>query len=369
VRELDEVFGPDAQRDFWLKLDDLAHEIAALLERIEHEERGAAAAAPTSIPDRGCVYLAETTSDLREPRDVLRRDLQQQGYIVLPSEPLPQVAQEVMLAVRGHLARCRMSIHLLGKNYGMVPEGGSDSLAEIQNELAIERGSEGDFSRLLWIPSGVEASDARQRAVIDKIRNDPRLDERSDVLETYLEDFRTHLQEQLERVHAPPPPPTPAPPPAPAAGTAGAPAAAAAPQTAVRSVYLMYDQRDAGAVGAWSDALFDQHVEVLHPLFDGDETELREYHEDTLRTCDGVVIFFGAANEAWLRRKMREIQKSAGFGRTLPPPSLAICLIEPRTAEKDRFRTHEGRVLRAWEGTPADALAPFVTQLRERTGA
>src|SRR6187431_2467730 len=25
IRELDEVFGPDAQRDFWLKLDDLAH--------------------------------------------------------------------------------------------------------------------------------------------------------------------------------------------------------------------------------------------------------------------------------------------------------------------------------------------------------
>jgi hypothetical protein len=32
VRELDEVFGPEAQRDFWLKLDDLAHDIGSMVE-------------------------------------------------------------------------------------------------------------------------------------------------------------------------------------------------------------------------------------------------------------------------------------------------------------------------------------------------
>lgn len=35
VRELDEVFGPEAQRDFWLRLDDMAHNIATLLEELE----------------------------------------------------------------------------------------------------------------------------------------------------------------------------------------------------------------------------------------------------------------------------------------------------------------------------------------------
>jgi hypothetical protein len=78
------------------------------------------------------------------------------------------------------------------------------------------------------------------------------------------------------------------------------------------------------------------------------------------------MVFFGAANEAWLRRKMREIQKSAGYGRTLPAPTLAVAILDPRTPEKDRFRSHEARVLRAPEGTPAAALAPFIAQLRER---
>ena len=141
IRELDEVFGPEAQREFWIKLDDLAHEICALLERLEDADAGAGAA--PAPEDRRNVYLAETTSDLREQREVIRRDLQQQGFTVLPAQPLPQVVSDVAAAVRDDLARCRMSIHLLGRNYGLVPEGGANSLVEIQNELAIERGKEG----------------------------------------------------------------------------------------------------------------------------------------------------------------------------------------------------------------------------------
>jgi hypothetical protein len=355
IRELDEVFGAEAQREFWIKLDDLAHEMCALLERLEGDE-----ASETTQTGLGSVYLAETTSDLREQRDVIRRDLLQQGYEVLPAEPLPYVAAEVAFAVRETLARCSMSVHMLGRNYGLVPEGASESLVELQNELAIERARDESFARLLWIPHGIDVTDARQRAVLDRIRADPRIDERSDVLETYLEDFRTTLQQRLERARTPKPAS-----PAPAAPAAAEPAAGAArTSTTVPAVYLIYDQRDAAAAAAWADRLFEQQIEVLHPLFDGDETEIREYHDENLRTCDGAVIFFGAANEAWVRRKMRELQKAAGYGRTLPPPALAILLSDPRTPEKDRFRTHEGTVLPGWNAGDAAPLAAFVARLR-----
>jgi hypothetical protein len=351
VRELDEVFGPDAQRDFWLKLDDLAHEICALLERIE-----TAGGAPTAPGlDQGTVFLAETTGDLREQRDILRRDLQQQGYTVLPAAPLPHIASECRAAVRADLSQARLSLHLLGRNYSLVPEGASESIVEIQNDLAIERASEGGFSRLLWIPQGLEVADERQQQVLARIRSDPRMEAGSDLLETYLEDFRTLVQERLEGPRAAPP--------APLSIAAPAAPAAADAVAAVPSVYLAYDQRDADAIGAWADTLFDRQVEVLHPVFEGEESEVREYHEDCLRTCDGVLIFVGAATEVWLRRKMREVQKSAGYGRTRPAPALAICLLEPRTPDKDRFRTHEAIVLRAWDAAP-DPLAPFVSRLR-----
>lgn len=357
VRELDEVFGAEAQREFWLKLDDLAHEICALLERIEMAEGGP----PAAPAERGAVFLADTTSDLREQRETIRRDLQQQGYTVLPASPLPYVASEFRAAVRADLSKAQMSLHLLGRTYSLVPEGGSESIAEIQNELAKERASEGGFSRLLWIPHGLEVQDERQIRVLDRIRADPGMEEGSDLLETYLEDFRTLVQARLEAPSTPPPPePEPAPAGAPAAATAESEAPAGA---TVPMVYLVYDQRDAEAITSWADALFERRVEILHPIFEGDETEVREYHEENLRACDGVMIFAGAASEVWLRRKMREVQKSAGYGRTGPQPALAICLLEPRTPEKDRFRSHEAVVIQSWDPAP-EPLAPFLSRLR-----
>ena len=67
----------------------------------------------------------------------------------------------------------------------------------------------------------------------------------------------------------------------------------------------------AGVIGPWADFLFN-HCEVIHPVFNGDEAEVREYHEENLKTCQGALIFYGAGNEVWLRRKLRELQKSAG---------------------------------------------------------
>ena len=359
VRELDEVFGADAQREFWMKLDDLAHEMCALLERLEATE-GVAPAPPL---DRGAVFLAETTSDLREQRDTIRRDLVQQGYTVLPAAPLPHVAADCRAAVRADLSQARLSLHLLGRNYSLVPEGANESIVELQNELAIERASEGNFSRLLWIPQGLDVTDDRQRQVLARMRSDPRMEAGSDLLETYLEDFRTLVQERLEGPRAAPP--ATIAPHADAAPAATGSAAATPTETsaAVPTVYVVYDQRDAEAAAKWADALFEKQIEVLHPVFEGEESEVREYHEECLKTCDGVLIFLGTATQVWLLRKTREVQKSAGYGRTGPAPALGIFLLEPRNAEKDRFRSQQGIVLRAWEAA-ADPLAPFISRLR-----
>src|SRR5207248_95039 len=110
----------------------------------------------------------------------IKRDLQQHGYTAFPNEPLPLVASEAKAAVRNDLSRCRLSIHLIGRSYGVVPEGGQESLIEIQNELAIERGARGDFSRLVWIPPALRIDDERQRALMERLRTDPRLHKNAD---------------------------------------------------------------------------------------------------------------------------------------------------------------------------------------------
>jgi hypothetical protein len=350
VRELDEVFGPDAQRDFWMRLDDLAHDICCLLEMLE---ASGTAASPKAEQAPKAVFLAETTFDLRQQREVIKRDLERHGYTVLPAGPLPQVESEVKEAVRGDLAQCQMSIHLIGKNFSLIPEGGMQSLLEIQNELAIERGGNPDFSRLLWIPPGLQVEDERQRKVIEQLRMDPRIHEGADLLETFLEDLRTVIEERLKGTQKP----ASAPAPSQLSGSV-------VPGSNHARLYLIYDQRDALITAPWEDFLFEQELEVIRPVFEGDEAEIREYHEENLRSCDGALIFYGSGNECWLRRKLRELQKSPGYGRSKPIPIVAISLVPPRTPDKERFRTHEALVIPQWDGFSHEPLQPLISSLK-----
>jgi len=345
VRELDEAFGPDAQRDFWFKLDDLAQDICCLLEDIRADS--GSVARTTELQDE-CIFLAETTSDLREQRDSIRRDLQQHGCTVLPAQALPQVVSELKTSVREDLARCRMSIHLVGKNYGLVPEGGTQSLVEIQYELASERAGKGDYCRLVWIPPDLQVEHEKQRVVIDQLRMDPTSRDGSDLLETSLEELKTLYHNRLKRV------------PELAPGDVGQ----AVTDESLTQLYLIYDQRDIAEASPWVEFLFQQGFEVMRPVFEGDEAELREYHEENLRACDGALILHGQANECWLRRKIREVQKSPGLGRTKPKPAIFIALVPPKTAEKESFQTREATVIRQMDGFSADPLAPFISRLK-----
>ncbi len=267
ARELDEVFGPDAQRDFWLKLDDLAHDIVHLLEALESsaatqppvsqpsavggQQSAVATPAAASVTgsqstarDLGFVYLALTTSDLREQREALKRDLQQQGFAVLPDHSTPDVADEARAAIAADLDRSRMSIHLIGRNYGLVPEGDTHSLVEIQHELATTRAAKGDFSRLIWIPTGQTVTDQRQQRVIEALKHDPRITGRADLLETYFEDLRTMMKDWLTE-------------PEPAESSVQPPATVDA---GVPRLYIVADPRDAAVLGPWAERLFEERL-------------------------------------------------------------------------------------------------------------
>jgi hypothetical protein len=340
VRSLEQVFGPEAQREFWMKLDDLAYDLCELLQRLEciDDEPD-----PSDSHELPAVYLAQTTVDLRAARDTIRRDLEQHGHLVLPTGPLPVEAAELRTVVEEQLAQCRLSIHLVGKHYSMVPEGDTESVIEIQNLLAAERADEGGFSRLVWIPPGLDITDERQRKLVEQLRLNPRAQKSADLLETPLEHLRTLIEQRLKpgnQIDSQP------------RGLTDAP-----------ELYFIYDQRDREAIRPWRTFLFNQGLEVTDPLFEGDEAEIRALHEENLRFCDAVLIHYGSANEFWLRRKVREVQKSPGYGRVRPLGTLGIMIAAPMTPQKELFRTHEATVLPQWEGFSPDPLTPFVQQI------
>ena len=164
--EFNKVYGSDAERDFWVRLNDLAYDVADLLKLLEPSGTPPAAARPTA-------YLAATTSAQQPQHDALRRELLRRGYGVLPDFELPLLAAELEHHVAQQLTQCQLSIHLVGTAYGVVPEGSEESLAALQARLAAERARGGGFVRLVWIAPGPASTEPRQRGFLDALRNEP----------------------------------------------------------------------------------------------------------------------------------------------------------------------------------------------------
>jgi hypothetical protein len=316
-RELAATYGSGSDRAFLVKLDDLAYDITQLLELLQANGGGAQTA-----ERKGTVFLAETTFELREEREAIKRDLIRNGYEVLPDRPLPLVAPDLAAAAREQLARSTLSIHLVGKNYGVVPEGGVQSLPEVQQALASDRGG---LASIIWIAPDLEVEDERQRKFIDHLHNDAVVHATAELLETPIEDLKTLIYRKLAPKKA-------------------EKTAAAASQELTR-IYLICDRDDVDATGPMTDYLFDHGYEVILPLFDEDEAQTRMEHEENLRSADAVIIFYGVGNEVWLRRKLRELQRSGGLGREKPWLGRAIYVAGPPTPQKERLRTLEAKVL------------------------
>jgi hypothetical protein len=346
-RELDlsPLSGPDAQRLYWTKLDDLAQDIKDLLTVLEGRASGNT---PSLDKTRGTVYVAETSSDVKERRDSIKRELLGHGYKVLPDEPLPLEGAECAAFIREQLSQCRLSVHVVGQNYGVVPDNATDSIVVLQHELAIERAAAGDFCRLIWMPPDLEAADERQRKFIAQLETDSRLQAGADILKTALEDFKSVLHVRLTQSAAPKTEPQKAP----------------RHQEAMRRIYLICDSRDIDDVQPVRDALFDE-FEVRLPVFDGDEAEVRREHESNLRDSDAALIYYGAGNEAWLNSKLRELKKIAGYGRVTPMVATGVYIAPPANANKQRFRTHEAIVINPEGPFTPSALEPFVSVLRK----
>lgn len=350
ARELSPESGPHAI-EYWQKIDDVAQDLTSLLEEMKRVSVGREGTLPTQpdVPatsDQPVIYLAETSSDLAPQHDRIKRELQERGNIVLPNRPLPLNGPELQQTVREYLKACQLSIHLIGANYGVIPEAADRSLICLQNELAAERSKDNSFSRLIWMPEGLEAKEERQQNFIKYLKNDQTAQQGADLLETSIEELKTYIQDKLR--------PAPKPPPAKITDDDEGPL----------RIYLICDTQDYDDIASLEDYFYNQGFEVTVPLREGDEAEVREDHKESLLMCDAVLIFYGNGSEGWLRTKLRDLQKIAGYGRTKPMLAKGIYVGGPETGSKQRYRTHEALVMRNFGQFSADTLQPFVEEIK-----
>jgi len=341
VREFDHEISPKGEKDkrYWDKFEDLVWDIRELIDRLE---------APADItavsPSGAIVYLAETTSDLSEDRDKVKRELQQWRHAVVPDKPLPMSGPALRAEVREYLNRSRLSVHLIGEHYGVIPEMEPElSVVRLQEELAVERGDDAGFSRLIWMPPGLSPADERQQKFVANLQNSFTSRNGSELLQVKLEDLKTIIQTKLTPKAKPEP--------------------AVSQEPGGIYLYLIADRQDMDTVQPLRNHLLDLGYEAVLPLPEGSEAEILEDHKQNLLLCQGVLIFQGRAGEGWLRMKLRELIKLPGYGRTAPLTGKAVYISGPESQQKDLFRTNEALVIRNYGTFTASSLSPFLAQM------
>ncbi|HEV7473553.1 MAG TPA: TIR domain-containing protein [Pyrinomonadaceae bacterium] len=297
------------------------------------------------------VYLAETTSDLSDEREMVRDELRQRGFGVLPEQKLPlEGVKQTESAVRAALARCALSVHLVGTRYGSTPEDDARSIVRIQEQLAVDHGGANpSFLRLLWIPQALEITDERQKTFVAELQH--RITAGAELLQTTIEDLKTRIVEKLS-----PPPPAKAP----VRGAGRAP---------LKQVYLICENSDRSLIRPIKEYLFKQNLEVITWLDGSGADSLMDYHRKNLRECDAALVYFGSGDEPWVRKNLEDLEKAYGYGRENDWLANAVYVGAPASEQKEDFLTHlVPIVIRNFSSFDPNDLLDFVTAVKATEG-
>jgi len=360
---------------YWRMLNRLVADITKALIELKHPEakqtgpldvsklNAPASAKPPSAKPNGAgaasqpakfVYLADTTSDLVDARELVRDELQQRGYGVLPEQKLPlEEVKKTEHTIRAALARCALSVHMVGTRYGSTPEDDARSTVRLQEQLAAEHGAETPaFLRLLWMPPGLmtEAmpiSDERQTSFVSELQK--RITAGAELLQTSVEDLKTRIVEKLN-------------PPATALARPSA-------HSKFKQVYLICENRDRSQIRPIKEYLFKQNLEVITWLDQQGSDTLMDYHRKNLRECDAALVYFGSGDEPWVRKNLEDLQKAYGYGREDDWLANAVYVGAPPSEQKEDFLTHlVPYVIRNFNSFDPNDLRDFVSAVQASAG-
>lgn len=361
----------DIEIQYWTKLDDVAYDVAQLISKLDQVTVNPNDSTPPPMAElpgvapstepytKRNIYLAETSYDMDEYRDNLKRELENKGFTVFPNKNIKPVASVYKSEVTSMMSQCSLSVHLIGSSYGLIPDGGDQSVMVIQNDLAAEQSKSNNLNRLIWAPELTPSEDPRLINFLEKIKLNDDLQKGSDLLHGTIEEFkfaifdtlkeldRLDKEKQAQKDKAVIP------------STGGGHA-----DTEVKTIYIVCDQRDLSAVQAIDDCLYDSGFNVYKSIFEGTQEELSAAHEDSLRDCDAVLIYYGNANEAWLRAKISELKRKPALTDARPLLGSMVYLGDPSTASKAAYRSRDVQfVVNGLAGFQPALLTDFINKL------
>ena len=288
--ELDPAYGSEYAQLFNTKVATLAWDLKLLLAALEaegtaNEGNGRDVRGESQAPSKPAVYLAECGYDRKQARELIEGELKRLGYPVLPDRQMPVDEAEYIAAVESLLARCALSIHLVGESPGAGLDGptgkstvtpakraGSCALQERWPQAADLAAAGGELEA--GVAAGVYRGAAPGRG--SAVRRGP--DRRSD-RGAESRDPR-HLEEDRAARTA-------------AIGTRRQRGAGRRWREYEADLPLICDERDRKASVPVRKLCKQHGFDVALPAFEGDASEVRKANQQLLATCDAVLCFTG----------------------------------------------------------------------------
>jgi hypothetical protein len=317
--EFDPAYGQKYAERYNKSVGILAFQISQLLKLLDSGVSPQPAGKPT-------IYLAECGYDRKQARELLDAELKRLGYPVLPDRQLPADQAQYIATVESMLARCALAIHLVGERSGAVPDGPTaKSVGVLQNELAAARCKSGGLKRLIWLPQGTLSTDPDQSAFIETLHRNAEAQFGADLITGDIELLRGAVHATLKKIEQPEPQQP---------QRDGAEVQAATGNSG-GLMYFILDEKDRKASVPLRKFCKQLGFEVALPAFDGDASQIRKNNQQLLESCDAVLLFYGAGDEAWKRAIDSELKKMAGYRAGKQPPAIYTYLAEPKTSDKE----------------------------------
>lgn len=305
--ELNRKNGPHEK--FWSKLVDLAYDIAETLKELSgtHEETG-------RKPEIPSVFLAETSYDQTENRDMLKRELQHLGFRVMPLKPIPEESEKAKTAIDQILGQSFMTIHLLGAWYGDFIKNSKYSFIDFQIKTVKDFNAVRENTRkpyqVIWIPNDIKPTDQRQALYLKRLKRDE-AQHLTEIVETPFEVFKTILNSRLKELTHP----------------------ESKPIAEKNKLYLIYEKTASNKMADYITLLQSRGFDILESG-DNDEDFLPlSTHINNLLSADAVLIYKGDSTMDWLNSKIRDLVKAPGYGKNKPFRAVEIISLQ-KTADK-----------------------------------
>jgi hypothetical protein len=193
-----------------------------------------------------------------------------------------------------------------------------------------------------------------QQAFIEALHHDTEAQFGADLITGDIEALKTQVHATLTKLEKPEPKQPPE-------------QGAAADKT--KLIYLVCNEKDLKATVPVRKFFLNHGFEVKRPVFEGDAKAVREAHQQLLTTCDAVLLYYGAGDEAWKRAIDNDLKKMAGYREGKPLLASYTYLAAPKTTDKeDLLEMEEPNLINGLDDFPEVAMAGLM-QLMKPNGA